>query len=544
MNAFLLNSAHSCHCTIMTGRGKPHKAKTPETKCAKNKTRPEEVKQVSVPRCPGKDFTQEKPHATKKEPKPKERELKKPSHTEDKPSAQSTKTPRRPQDVTKDSLKTTKAKKCGGKEESPEQIAKMTKLHTETTKDTTKASTKTGKAKTCGSKAKSPDRLTKETTKKQPQTPKQHTKASVPQAEVGTILYSTLEKLKIKKNDKSNASEVINEIKKNIIKHLKENTVCFTEVEAPLCTGSYYENVKISNPDEFDVMLAMPVDRVNIEPFGDNGAFYSVELKRGRSPLKKFENTSTLSACKMLDEFREEVKKCVKAFPEWQLTKKKRGCPAVTLTTEVQSVTISLDFVLSLVVKSSWPPFTDNGLKIESWLGTKVRQDYKRKPYYLVPKYEGRGTVENDGVLAKDAWRVSFSHIEKAILKNHGSEKTCCERDGDRCCRKDCLKLLKHLLSLLKEREPSFDKFCSYHAKTTLLHACCSRIKDSEWKASNLSRCFQLLLEDFVGYLKKGELPNFFIPTQNLLSGFDQRKRYSLANCIMEQCDKGFPIFH
>lgn len=53
------------------------------------------------------------------------------------------------------------------------------------------------------------------------------------------------------------------------------------------------------------------------------------------------------------------------------------------------------------MVRSSWPTFTNEGLKIDAWLGTKVKQEYKRKPYYLVPKYEGSGTVEHDGVLAK-----------------------------------------------------------------------------------------------------------------------------------------------
>lgn len=109
--------------------------------------------------------------------------------------------------------------------------------------------------------------------------------------------------------------------------------------------------------------------------------------------------------------------------------------------------------------------------------------------------------------------------------------------------RKDCLKLLKHLLSLLKEKNPSFDKFYSYQAKTTLLHACCSRTKDSEWRASSLSQCFQQLLEDFVGHLEKGVLPNFFIPDQNLLSGSDQKKCMSLAHCIKKEVENGFPIF-
>lgn len=72
--------------------------------------------------------------------------------------------------------------------------------------------------------------------------------------------------------------------------------------------------MQISNPDEFDVMVPIPVDRVKIDQFRDDGAFYSVALKRGSSPLQKFQENETLSASKMLQEFRNEVKKCVKPF--------------------------------------------------------------------------------------------------------------------------------------------------------------------------------------------------------------------------------------
>ncbi|XP_005811273.2 cyclic GMP-AMP synthase [Xiphophorus maculatus] len=360
---------------------------------------------------------------------------------------------------------------------------------------------------------------------------------------VDSVLQSTLRKLKIRVKDKSDTSKVVNDFIENLIQHLKKETVCFQEVDEPLRTGSYYENLKISDPDEFDVMLPMPVERVQIEPFGENGAFYSVALKRGNSPLMKFQPNDILSASEMLQEFRKEVKKFAKGFPAWTIERKKGGCPAVTLTHKVGSVIISLDVVLCLKVKSSWPSFTSNGLKIDQWLGTKVKQEYKRKPYYLVPKYEGRGNVENDGVLNKDVWRVSFSHIEKDIIKKHGSEKTCCEREGASCCRKDCLKLLKHLLHLLKESNSSFAKFCSYHAKTTLLHACCSRTRDSDWAASDLNRCFGLLLQDFESHLRRGELTNFFIPSQNLLSGPGKSLCKHLADCVKEQRENGFPIF-
>ncbi|XP_046885482.1 cyclic GMP-AMP synthase [Hypomesus transpacificus] len=360
----------------------------------------------------------------------------------------------------------------------------------------------------------------------------------------GAILRLTLEKLKIKTVDKSESACKVNDIIHRIMDHMKKNTECFREVK-DLRTGSYYENLKISNPDEFDVMLTVPVNRVLVQLFGDDGAFYTVALKRGKHQLNRFvhEEDYTISAFKMLKDFRKEVKACVKSIEGVEVEKKKKGCPAVTLQITGMRTAISLDVVLSLEVQTSWPSFTNDGFLIDGWLGTKEKKKYKWEPYYLVPKYEGKGTVEREGIVAKDAWRISFSHVEKSILKNHGSQKTCCEVGGARCCRKDCLKLLKHLLGLLKEKQPSLSKFCSYHAKTTLLHACCTRTRDSEWEASNLSDCFQLLLEDFERHLKDRKLPNFFIPTQNLLTSIDRKSCEMLARCISEERNNGFPIF-
>ncbi|KAM8738008.1 cyclic GMP-AMP synthase [Acanthopagrus schlegelii] len=573
----------------MTGRGRPRKDKSPDKKCAKGKTRPEEMKAASLPRCTGKENRGESQGGTAMEQKAKEQKKKK--HTEEKPSAQGTRKEETTKHSTEEQKRTptdhTKAKTGGGNMKLQEKFPEaVTKMCPEMPKGATKASPQTAKSKTCGRKAelraqfaeepskdnldacvqtpkpkacagkvKSPPKFVKETAKTPLEKPKAIAKAKkcadkekspekLPEkAAVDSVLSKTLDKLKIKKDEISDAAEVVNEITHAIINHMKQKSECFKEVGNPLRSGSYYEKLKISNPDEFDVMLPMLVDRVNVEPFGKDGAFYSVGLKRGNNPLKKFQENDTLSASDMLKEFRDEVKKCVKGFTEWEVEKKKRGCPAVTLITQVKSITISLDIVLCLMVKSSWPSFTNDGLKIEGWLGTKVKREYKQSGYYLVPKYEGNGNREDEGVLAKDSWRVSFSHIEKAILTNHGSEKTCCEKGGARCCRKDCLKLLKHLLSKLKESDSSFDKFSSYHVKTTLLHACCSRTKDTDWSASSLSHCFQLLLQDFVAHLESGELNNFFIPTQNLLSGPGPKKCNMLASRIREECERGFPIF-
>ncbi|KAM4591965.1 cyclic GMP-AMP synthase [Odontesthes bonariensis] len=548
----------------MSGRGRPRKAKSPDSKPTKGGTRPKAIKRASPPRCPASK--EEKQNETIKK-----QDQKKQNHLEEEPRVQRTRKGKTTNHFTEQQglpAGSGAAKTCST---NPTSAGETLNTHPDGKTHLVKSSPKIKKPnKSPHSEAEShltedtktqkeqfPDQIKKPmteakinaakakqmTTVLQPQTSEDSTEDGK-KKKVNDLLRTTLQsKLRIKMEERSNAARAVNEMKTHIIKHLKQKTECFKDVQEPLNTGSYYENVKISHPDEFDVMLAMPVDRVQIEPFRNDGAFYSVALKREKNPLRKFQREDILCASEMLNEFREEVKKCVKNFTEWKMERKKKGCPAVTLITTKEPVKISLDVVLCLKVKSSWPSFTQEGLKIQEWLGAKVRKEHRQEPYYLVPKYEGSGQVEIDGVLAKEAWRVSFSHIEKAILKNHGSAKTCCEKGGASCCRKDCLKLLKYLLHLLKEEDSSLNKFCSYHVKTTLLHACCSRTKDDDWRASELSHCFQLLLQDFEDHLKKGELLNFFIPSQNLLSGPGMKTCKHLAERIKQESENGFPIF-
>lgn len=73
---------------------------------------------------------------------------------------------------------------------------------------------------------------------------------------------------------------------------------------------------QISEPDEFDVMLTVPVERVDIEKFNDNEAFYSIALKRHpKHPLDRFLNEDkTIRASEMLNEFRDGVKEAVESL--------------------------------------------------------------------------------------------------------------------------------------------------------------------------------------------------------------------------------------
>lgn len=101
-----------------------------------------------------------------------------------------------------------------------------------------------------------------------------------------------------------------------------------------------------------------------------------------------------------------------------EMLRKKPRCPAVTLEvkTEENGKTISVDFVLGLKVHTAWPGFTTDGFKIENWLGRKEKNNMKRQPFYLVPKYEGKGNAEHDGVVAEgilSVYEQSYCSLSK-----------------------------------------------------------------------------------------------------------------------------------
>ncbi|XP_059557163.1 cyclic GMP-AMP synthase isoform X3 [Myotis daubentonii] len=357
-------------------------------------------------------------------------------------------------------------------------------------------------------------------------------------------LGTVLKKLKLRSAEISEAAEVVNRVVDHLLRGLRNGWSEFKGVEL-LGTGSYYEQVKVSAPNEFDVMFKLDVPRIQLEEYCNSGAHYFVEFKRNPqgSPLNQFLEGERLSASKMLSKFRELIKKEIKNIKDTDIIveKKKRGCPAVTLLIKTPKE-ISVDIILALKVQSSWPLSTREGMPIENWLGRKVKKSLRLQPFYLVPKpaREGNGFQE-------ETWRLSFSHIEKDILKNHGKEKTCCESNGVKCYRKRCLQLMKYLLEKLKEKfedQKKLGKFCSYHVKTAFFHVCAQNPHDSQWR-DNLELCFDRCLEYFLHCLKSENLEHFFIPEVNLFSRdkIDRISKEFLTKEIEYERNNGFPIF-
>uniref|UniRef100_A0A8C6CR34 Cyclic GMP-AMP synthase n=1 Tax=Moschus moschiferus TaxID=68415 RepID=A0A8C6CR34_MOSMO len=330
---------------------------------------------------------------------------------------------------------------------------------------------------------------------------------------------AVLEKLKLSRQEISVAAEVVNRLVDHLLRRLNSCESEFRGVDL-LRTGSYYERVKISAPNEFDI----------INPKG--------------SPLDQFLEGGILSASKMLSRFRKIIKEEIKNIEDTDviMERKRRGSPAVTLLIR-KPREISVDIILALESRSSWPASTQKGLPINNWLGTKVKNNLKRQPFYLVPKHAKEGSF-----FQEETWRLSFSHVEKAILINHGQSKTCCEVDGVKCCRKDCLKLMKYLLEQLKKKfgnRRALDKFCSYHVKTAFFHVCTQDPQDSQWHHKDLELCFDNCVTFFLQCLKTERLEHYFIPDVNLFSRdqIDKLSKEFLSKQIEYERNNGFPVF-
>ncbi|XP_004674105.1 PREDICTED: cyclic GMP-AMP synthase [Condylura cristata] len=358
-------------------------------------------------------------------------------------------------------------------------------------------------------------------------------------------LRSVLEKLKLNRQEISAAAVVVNRVVDHLLQRMQSHESEFKGVER-LSTGSYYEHVKISAPNEFDVMFTLKMPRIQLEEYCDSGTHYLVKLKRNPkgNPLSGFLENEVLSASKMLSKFRAIIKEEIKNIRDTNITveRKKRGSPAVTLLIR-NPEEISLDIILALESRSSWPACTQQGLPIKNWLGTKVRQNLRQQPFYLVPKH-----AKEENGFQEDTWRLSFSNIEKVILNNHGHSKTCCESKGMECCRKKCLKLMKCLLEQLKskfENRKELDKFCSYHVKTAFFDLCTQCPQDEQWHSRDLELCFDRCVAYFLECLKEGQLQHYFIPRVNLFSQ-EQINKISkdfLLKQIEYERNNGFPIF-
>ena len=137
-----------------------------------------------------------------------------------------------------------------------------------------------------------------------------------------------------------------------------------------------------------------------------------------------------------------------------------------------------------------------------------------------VPNKTGRGPE----------WRLSFSAAE--IELTHSLSESMVSVYG----------LFKYLM---KNEVTKQLEIKSYYLKNLFFWACEEKLQDF-WKRENLALCLVYLIEKLEDHLKKGELPHYFVPENNLFTFEEPKALMRNANIINGMKNNAFvfaPIF-
>nr|XP_025044158.1 cyclic GMP-AMP synthase-like [Pelodiscus sinensis]XP_025044159.1 cyclic GMP-AMP synthase-like [Pelodiscus sinensis] len=338
-----------------------------------------------------------------------------------------------------------------------------------------------------------------------------------------TRIKERAKSLRLKHLDVANAVDLLHAFIRQFFSYLNEcpERPYFRDMRE-LRSGSSHEFGKLLHPNEFDVLLSLPItDYVHYaEVEGYNGLFYTLTLPRkSRSFPAAFlmEDGQTVSPERIMAEFQEHVDQFIKVFysvpfPGWQmrLERKKQNSPAVPLVmVDNQGDTfMSTDLVLALEISGRWPSSDNERMDIQQLLGE--QEAHLRKTLYFIAR-------QAPGQDNKEIWKISFSHVEKEILKSHTRTQSCRKYHATKCCRPECLQMLERLLGALKTEHPSeLAPLRSYHAETSFFHTLMEWKQDADGKPPRVAPCFERVLANFIQQVATAQLPHFFIPKCNL----------------------------
>ena len=177
--------------------------------------------------------------------------------------------------------------------------------------------------------------------------------------------------------------------------------------------------------------------------------------------------------------------------------------PAVTVYYFDKYLTV--DYVLSLrhiqwpSCAASWPH------RQRLWPDIDTVKDITNYGCHLVPKQPA--CLSESDPLYGMFFQYSFARAENVLLN---------KLNDDNPVLTDCLRMLKFVCELHFDR-PKLLK--SYHMQTLVLLAA-ERLPPSHWKANNFVKHLLDLLDDLLHFLVAHNLPNYFIPQQNLFEQF------------------------
>lgn len=165
----------------------------------------------------------------------------------------------------------------------------------------------------------------------------------------------------------------------------------------------------------------------------------------------------------------------------------------------------------------------------EGWAVRKRPGDWPRQELISEIMSEGCHVVpvshhQNGDSLAQTEWRLSFSNAERKLVDSLTVKQRQSYIMAKLVMKQVIQKMKDNLHELSVEKTPS-----SYHLKTIFLWKC--EEKPSE-KWNNLLESVVDLLSALVDHLQKGNIPQYFIPENNLIDNIKEYVLFSVADGI------------
>ncbi|XP_060520933.1 cyclic GMP-AMP synthase-like receptor [Cylas formicarius] len=341
-------------------------------------------------------------------------------------------------------------------------------------------------------------------------------------------------------------TKILEKLTSTILDHMKQKDVLFGAMfEKNFYGGSYYDNLKVGNPNEFDLDFVMNVPLV-VEPklsCSVHPGFVKVQISafkklETRAEKPKYEKLPTLLdqgnyLCinKVLVWIERVLILALKELPQDETghyvevvvgedetikvyAKMSKGPPAFTMKMFGKDRNGDIQLDIDLVPCFQ---FTDDKWPDPSQ-GYRKNPSQTKKKFLIVPKkpkVEGR---ENDAKLER-YWRLSFQEQERELIS--GSH----------------LKVLKPTIRLLKKlRDRQLHKIASYYIKTLFLWAL--ETEPPVLWAQPLSYVFMMMLKIYAAKMKDGVIPYYWNRKHNLIDSLKEPTRNDIANALRNIIDE------
>ena len=316
-------------------------------------------------------------------------------------------------------------------------------------------------------------------------------------------------------------------------------------------SGSYFEDLKVEGPDEFDFMLCLErlskpgvcvVKDIPLRPVPDPGyvdvQVASDSVRRAYREQRYISNRGNLKSELLLKRFQDLIKKALerrKRRPREKIAEDVQvELRKIPVTFRVRwkgrkypNYEVAVDLTLCIKLSGEWPAASDIRQRLNrGHPGYDFFQEAVRKGYHLVASTIGESGKH------RPCWRLSFSVAEGIVLKSIFN--------NPRLVHKVTLKVLKVLrkkheedLCLYEAASTSFNvtwAFHSYVLKTMFLHEWCEFPEDSYWTDDKLEERVIGILERIQNSVKERDIRSFWVPAYKLFN-FRARNTTQTKEC-------------